>query len=160
VHDWIDPRRRSVPSHPSIPPTLTRLFSDARSFVPSQPGKIYKRDDGVVVLHMYGKDVLAANNQGEVTLDADGDRGKNTFLGVHDALSRFGFKLSRPNPAAPEEWSVSDGKKFLKRYEDGMVIPAPKPPGPGRMLALLQTEVRAGRRVLSHTGPRTTASAR
>jgi hypothetical protein len=93
---------------------------------------------------MYGKDVLTANNQGEVVLDSDGDRGKNTHLAMRDALSKFGFKLSRPNPAAPEEWSVSDGKKFLKRYEDGMVIPAPKPPGPGRMLALLQTEPPGG----------------
>lgn len=98
---------------------------------------MFKRDDGVVVVHIYGKDVLAVDPSGAVRLNSEGDRGRNTFRAMNESLNKFGFKLTK-SEANPEEWSVGDGKRFLKRYEDGMVIPAPKPPGPGRGLALMQ----------------------
>ena len=72
-------------------------------------------------------------------MNSEGDRGRNTFRAMNESLNKFGFKLTK-SEANPEEWSVGDGKRFLKRYEDGMVIPAPKPPGPGRGLALMQRD--------------------
>ena len=48
-----------------------------------------------------------------MTLDNEGDRGHNTYRAINDALNKFGFKVTK-NPTNEEEWSVGDGKKFLK----------------------------------------------
>lgn len=105
----------------------------------TQRERVFKRDDGTVVVHIYNKDVVKVSSAGEVTIDNEGDRGHNTYRAINDALHKIGFKVTK-NPSNEEEWSVGDGKKFLKRFEDGMVIPAPKPPGPGRALALMQKD--------------------
>ena len=90
---------------------------------------MHKRDDGTVVVHIYGKDVVQVANTGAVLLDTQGDRGHNVWRAVNEALNKFGFKVTK-SPAKEDEWTVGDGKKFLRRFEDGMTIPAPNPPGP------------------------------
>jgi hypothetical protein len=113
---------------------------------PSTPQRerIFKRDDdGAVVVHIYDRDVVKVTTTGEVTIDSAGDRGHHTYRAINDALTKIGFKVTK-NPTAEAEWSVGDGKKFLKRYEDGMIIPAPYPAGPGRALALMQKDGGSG----------------
>lgn len=100
---------------------------------------MHKREDGFVAVHIYGKDVILVAPTGEVRLDAGGDTGHNTFRAMNESLNKFGFKLSK-SPNDETQWTLGDGKRFLKRYEDGMIIPAPVPPGPGRGLALMQRE--------------------
>ena len=92
---------------------------------------MHKREDGFVAVHIYGKDVILVAPTGEVRLDAAGDTGHNTFRAMNESLNKFGFKLSK-SPNDETQWTLGDGKRFLKRYEDGMTIPAPVPPGPGR----------------------------
>jgi hypothetical protein len=96
-----------------------------------------------VVVHIYDRDVVKVTTTGEVTIDSAGDRGHHTYRAINDALTKIGFKVTK-NPTAEAEWSVGDGKKFLKRYEDGMIIPAPYPAGPGRALALMQKDGGSG----------------
>ena len=100
---------------------------------------MHKREDGFVAVHIYGKDVILVAPTGEVRLDAAGDTGHNTFRAMNESLNKFGFKLSK-SPNDETQWTLGDGKRFLKRYEDGMTIPAPVPPGPGRALALMQRD--------------------
>ena len=54
---------------------------------------------------------------------------------LEEALALFGLKLSA-SPADATAWSVSDGRAFLRRYEDGMVVPCLSQPGMRRALAL------------------------
>ena len=105
----------------------------------SQRERVHKREDGFVAVHIYGKDVILVAPTGEVRLDAAGDTGHNTFRAMNESLNKFGFKLSK-SPNDETQWTLGDGKRFLKRYEDGMTIPAPVPPGPGRALALMQRD--------------------
>ena len=107
--------------------------------IPHQRERVYKREDGFVAVHIYGKDVIVVAPTGEVRLDAAGDTGHNTFRAMNESLNKFGFKLSK-SPSDETQWTLGDGKRFLKRYEDGMTIPAPVPPGPGRALALMQRD--------------------
>jgi hypothetical protein len=106
---------------------------------PRKRERVHKREDGFVAVHIYGKDVILVAPTGEVRLDAGGDTGHNTFRAMNESLNKFGFKLSK-SPNDETQWTLGDGKRFLKRYEDGMIIPAPVPPGPGRGLALMQRE--------------------
>ena len=55
----------------------------------------------------------------------------------NSCLNKFGFTASA-SPADQTQWSLSDGKR-LSRFSDGMIVPAPNPPGPGRGLALMLT---------------------
>jgi hypothetical protein len=107
-----------------------------------------KRDDGVTVVQIFNKDVVQVNREGEVLLDTGGDRGVGVLRAVNEALAKFGFKVTAARDDA-ETWTVSDGVRYFKRYEDGLVIPKPHPPGPGRALALMQADPphfhRAGR---------------
>ena len=93
-----------------------------------------KRDDGVTVVQIFNKDVVQVNREGEVLLDTGGDRGVGVLRAVNEALAKFGFKVTAARDDA-ETWTVSDGLRYFKRYEDGLVIPKPHPPGPGRALA-------------------------
>lgn len=94
-------------------------------------------------VHIYGRDVIVVAPTGEVQLNCGGDTGHNTFRAMNESLNKFGFKLAK-SPVDETQWTLGDGKRFLKRYEDGMTIPAPNPPGPGRGLALMQKDVLAG----------------
>ncbi len=58
-----------------------------------------------------------------------------TQKSINGALGAFGLKLV-VSPADPTVWSVSDGARFLRRFEDGMVVPPLGAPGPARALAL------------------------
>lgn len=151
VRAWETPSfaHRRVPSDPtllerSIPrrgyPRVRRLTLPflATSRI-SQRERVHKREDGFVAVHIYGKDVILVAPTGEVRLDAAGDTGHNTFRAMNESLNKFGFKLSK-SPNDETQWTLGDGKRFLKRYEDGMTIPAPVPPGPGRALALMQRD--------------------
>lgn len=92
-----------------------------------------------MAVRIYGKDVVLVSPTGEVRLDCGGDTGHNTYRAVNENLNKFGFKLTK-DLNDETRWTLGDGKRFLKRYEDGMVIPAPVPPGPGRALALMQRD--------------------
>lgn len=107
---------------------------------PQHP-KAYKREDGITVVHSFkiNKDIVQVNSEGEVLLDTGGDRGRGVRRAMNNALRKFGFTVTF-SADDPEEWTVSDGVRYLQRYEDGMVIPRPKIPGPGRALALLQVD--------------------
>eukprot|EP00854_Cymbomonas_tetramitiformis_P009455 gene9455-11199_t len=89
-----------------------------------------------VIKKLYNTDIVVVKQTGEVTLDSGGYRTTQTRMSMNDALNAIGMKLVH-NEADPSEWTVSDGKFFLKRYEDGMVIPAGQA-GRGRGLALLK----------------------
>lgn len=89
-----------------------------------------------VIKTLYNTDIVVVKQTGEVTLDSGGFRTTQTRMSMNDALNTFGMKLVH-NEADPSEWTVSDGKVFLKRYEDGMIIPAGQA-GRGRGLALLK----------------------
>ena len=56
---------------------------------------MHKRDDGTVVVHIYGKDVVQVANTGAVLLDTQGDRGHNVWRAVNEALNKFGFKVTK-----------------------------------------------------------------
>ena len=128
-----NPRRIPAARPPADPPPPRHVsFSHQRE-------RVYKREDGFVAMHIYGKDVIVVAPTGEVRLDAAGDTGHNTFRAMNESLNKFGFKLSK-SPSDETQWTLGDGKRFLKRYEDGMTIPAPVPPGPGRALALMQRD--------------------
>ena len=124
------PRVRGLTSHLTPSSFVTRI---------RQRERVHKREDGFVAVHIYGKDVILVAPTGEVRLDAGGDTGHNTFRAMNESLNKFGFKLSK-SPNDETQWTLGDGKRFLKRYEDGMIIPAPVPPGPGRGLALMQRD--------------------
>ena len=91
----------------------------------------------MTVVQIFNKDVVQVNREGEVLLDTGGDRGVGVLRAVNEALTKFGFKVTAARDDA-ETWTVSDGVRYFKRYEDGLVIPKPHPPGPGRALALMQ----------------------
>ena len=107
----------------------------------TQHPKAYKREDGITVVHSFkiNKDIVQVSSEGEVLLDTGGDRGRGVRRAMNNALRKFGFTVTF-SADDPEEWTVSDGVRYLQRYEDGMVIPRPKIPGPGRALALLQVD--------------------
>ena len=107
----------------------------------TQHPKAYKREDGMTVVHIFkiNKDIVQVSREGEVLLDTGGDRGRGVRRAMNNALRKFGFRVTF-SADDPEEWTVSDGVRYLQRYEDGMVIPRPNPPGPGRALALLQAD--------------------
>ena len=107
----------------------------------TQHPKAYKREDGITVVHIFkiNKDIVQVSSEGEVLLDTGGDRGRGVRRAMNNALRKFGFRVTF-SADDPEEWTVSDGVRYLQRYEDGMVIPRPKIPGPGRALALLQVD--------------------
>ncbi len=60
---------------------------------------------------------------GELVLDAGGSREDKAFSFLGSVLARVGLRLLRLNANDPSEWTVSDGKKFLKRFSDGMKVP-------------------------------------
>ena len=95
----------------------------------------------MTVVHIFkiNKDIVQVSREGEVLLDTGGDRGRGVRRAMNNALRKFGFRVTF-SADDPEEWTVSDGVRYLQRYEDGMVIPRPNPPGPGRALALLQAD--------------------
>jgi hypothetical protein len=66
-----------------------------------------------------------------------------TQKSINGALNLFGLKLL-VSPSDPTAWSVSDGRAFLKRFEDGMIVPPLGAPGPGRALALAAAHGDAG----------------
>jgi hypothetical protein len=104
-----------------------------------QREKVTKREDGFVCVNIHGKDVLVVAPTGEVQLNGGGDTGHDTFRAMNDSLNRFGFKLTK-SQTDETQWTLGDGKRVLQRYEHGMIIPAPTPPGPGRGLALMQRD--------------------
>ena len=107
----------------------------------TQHPRAYKREDGITVVHIFkiDRDIVQVSREGEVMLDTGGDRGRGVRRAMNNALRKFGFRVTF-SADDPEEWRVSDGVRYLQRYEDGMVIPRPNPPGPGRALALLQAD--------------------
>ena len=59
---------------------------------------------------------------GTVVLNSGGHSSIVTFNSINCALNSFGMKLTMaPAPPGERSWSVSDGARFLKRFEDGMV---------------------------------------
>ena len=79
---------------------------------------MFKRDDGVVVVHIYGKDVLAVDPSGAVRLNSEGDRGRNTFRAMNESLNKFGFKLTKSEFHA--EMKKFKEKIFDKIYREGL----------------------------------------
>ena len=110
-----------------------------------------KRADGVVVARAFGAEIIQVSATGEVCLrrpvdEASGAPRCDTEVlnAFNSCLNKFGFTASA-SPADQTQWSLSDGKR-LSRFSDGMIVPAPNPPGPGRGLALMLTApVRGGR---------------
>jgi hypothetical protein len=90
--------------------------------------------DGSAVLSYDSYAIVTALPSGELVLDSGG--AAEVQASMEEALSLFGLKLSA-SAADASAWSVSDGRAFLKRFEDGMVVPCLSQPGPGRALALL-----------------------
>jgi len=105
---------------------------------------VEKRADGVVVARAFGAEIIQISATGEVCLrrpvdDASGAPRCDTEVlnAFNSCLNKFGFTASA-SPADQTQWSLSDGKR-LSRFSDGMIVPAPIPPGPGRGLALMLT---------------------
>lgn len=90
--------------------------------------------DGSAVLSYDSCAIVTALPSGELVLDSGGVA--EVQASMEEALSLFGLKLSA-SAADASAWSVSDGRAFLKRFEDGMIVPCLSQPGPGRALALL-----------------------
>ena len=112
---------------------------------PPGPCRIEKREaDGVVIARAFGAEIIQVSPTGEMCLrrptDAasDGPRCDTEVLNAFNScLNKFGFKVSA-SPADQTQWSLSDGKR-LSRFVDGVIVPAPVPPGPGRGLAMMLT---------------------
>ena len=102
-----------------------------------------KRDDGVVVARAFETDIVQVSPTGEVCLrrpldDAGAPRCDAEVLNAFNScLNKFGFNVSAA-PTDQTRWSLSDGRR-LSLFTDGVVVPAPNPPGPGRGLAMLLT---------------------
>lgn len=107
------------------------------------PCEVVKREDGVVVGKAFGAELIHVSPEGAVylsrPLDASGaPRSDNEVLNAFNfCLNKIGIKLSA-SPADQTAWSISDGKR-LSRFHDGVLVPAPVPPGPGRGLAMMMT---------------------
>ena len=133
-----DDDRRGYRGPPRGPPPLPRG-------PPPGPCRIEKREaDGVVIARAFGAEIIQVSPTGEMCLrrptDAasDGPRCDTEVLNAFNScLNKFGFKVSA-SPADQTQWSLSDGKR-LSRFVDGVIVPAPVPPGPGRGLAMMLT---------------------
>ena len=133
-----DDDRRGYRAPPRGPPPLPRG-------PPPGPCQIEKREsDGVVIARAFGAEIIQVSPTGEICLrrptDAasDGPRCDTEVLNAFNScLNKFGFKVSA-SPADQTQWSLSDGKR-LSRFVDGVIVPAPVPPGPGRGLAMMLT---------------------
>lgn len=131
----LPPMRRGPPPLPRGPPP--------------GPCQVSKRDDGVVVARAFDADIIQVSGTGEVCLcRPTGPDGvlrcdAEVLHAFNSCLNKFGFKVSAA-PTDETAWSLSDGKR-LSRFHDGIVVPPPNPPGPGRGLAMmLTTPVGAG----------------
>ena len=99
----------------------------------AQHESLSRGEDGSAVLSYDGYPVVSAAPSGELTLDSGGSA--EVQPSIEEALALFGLKLSA-SPADATAWSVSDGRAFLRRYEDGMIVPCLSQPGMRRALAL------------------------
>jgi len=115
-----------------------------------------QRPDGSVALRLYETDVIVVRPAGDITLNSAGfltsarplvlpsnlrldllySPQTATQKCLFHALALFGLTLACK---AVDEWTVSDGKAFLRRWTDGMVLPsyAGAQPGAARAAKLL-----------------------
>jgi len=102
-----------------------------------------KRDDGYVVARAFETEIVQVSPTGEVCLrrpldEAGAPRCDAEVLNAFNScLNKFGFNVSAA-PTDQTRWSLSDGRR-LSLFTDGLVVPAPNPPGPGRGLAMMLT---------------------
>ena len=86
--------------------------------------------DGGAALYFHETAVCTAKPDGSVVLDSGGHvHSKATQKSIAGALALFGLTLKalRDPKNGDMTWHVSDGKAFLRRFTDGMVLPPPPP---------------------------------
>lgn len=86
------------------------------------PETLHAAEDGSLRLRWKGYEVLSVSFDGALTLYGGPERGLPAQGVLSDALGVLGLKLL----VSPAGWSVSDGAKLLKRFEDGVTLPPPK----------------------------------
>ena len=120
-----------------------------------------KDERGDVVVKCYGCQIIRINSKGETYLFRDSitsDKYEQALQVFNIHLAKIGFSI-KGNDAVKKDndgdtmmmsnetplsktsssgnWTVSGHKKFMRFVDDGMLLPPPLTPGPGRQLALL-----------------------
>ena len=102
----------------------------AEEYVP--PTCSLDESSGAAVALCEGAVVVKIMPNGEATLtdlselhpdDLDAARSDAIFATLNEALAPTGLKVKALNPKKPREWTVSDGKSYLRRFESPCIVP-------------------------------------
>ena len=102
--------------------------------------EVWQEQSGDSVLALHGIEIVRAKASGEIVLHSGNLRGGTLLRSIGDALRLLGFELrDQQQQSANGDWNVTNGRGFLRRFHDGMVIPPLGQAGPGRAQVMLET---------------------